>query len=35
MRGKLSPRHLEGTLGGGGSELKIHTVNGNVELLKG
>lgn len=35
VRGKFGPRNLEGTIGSGGPELKIKTVNGNIELLKG
>jgi DUF4097 and DUF4098 domain-containing protein YvlB len=32
--GQISPRRLEGTIGSGGQQLTLSTVNGNVNLLK-
>ncbi|MEP6573766.1 MAG: DUF4097 family beta strand repeat-containing protein, partial [Gemmatimonadota bacterium] len=34
MQGKMSPRHISGTFGGGGRRLILKTVNGSVHLLK-
>jgi len=30
--GKISPRHLRGTIGNGGATLKLVTVNGSITL---
>jgi hypothetical protein len=35
VTGKIDPRHLHGTIGRGGRQLKIETVNGSVSLRKG
>jgi hypothetical protein len=32
--GSIDPRHLRGTIGGGGIPLRIETVNGSIELRK-
>ncbi len=32
IMGKISPRHLRGTIGNGGSTLKLITVNGSITL---
>ncbi len=32
IMGKISPRHLRGTIGNGGSTLKLVTVNGSISL---
>jgi hypothetical protein len=32
--GQIDPRHLRGTINGGGIPLKIETVNGSIELRK-
>lgn len=34
LRGRINPRHIRATLGDGGREIKLSTVNGNVELRK-
>jgi hypothetical protein len=34
VSGKLSPRHIRATIGSGGREVRLHTVNGSVELRK-
>ena len=34
IQGKMDPRHLRATIGRGGQEIKLSTVNGNVELRK-
>jgi hypothetical protein len=34
IRGKWGPRKARGTIGGGGRELSLETVNGSVELRK-
>ena len=34
VRGRLTPRHIEATIGNGGRRLRLHTVNGSVELRK-
>jgi hypothetical protein len=34
IAGKLSPRHLRGTIGSGGMTLKLNTVNGSVMLRR-
>jgi len=34
VRGKLSSRRLAGTIGSGGRELKLETVNGSIKLRK-
>jgi len=34
VSGKLSPRHIRATIGSGGRELRLHTVNGSIELRK-
>ncbi len=35
VHGRINPRHLSGTIGAGGRELKLTTVNGSVRLRKG
>ncbi len=35
VQGHISPRHMSGTIGRGGRDLKLDTVNGNVALHKG
>ena len=35
VQGRLVGRHLDGTIGSGGRELKIETVNGSIRLHKG
>lgn len=32
--GKFGPKHISGTIGGGGRQLKLNTVNGSVNLEK-
>jgi DUF4097 and DUF4098 domain-containing protein YvlB len=32
--GHYGPKHITGTIGGGGRELRLHTVNGSVNLHK-
>lgn len=34
VTGAMSRRHVEGTIGSGGQDLKVSTVNGSVKLLK-
>jgi hypothetical protein len=34
VRGKIDPRRLSGTLGSGGRELKMNTVNGSIKIRK-
>jgi hypothetical protein len=34
LSGKFGPRHAEGTIGRGGREIEVETVNGSVELRK-
>lgn len=34
IQGKLNPKHIEGTIGSGGRELTLKTVNGSVELRR-
>ena len=34
MTGKISPRHVHGTIGGGGSLIKLTTVNGSIHVLE-
>jgi DUF4097 and DUF4098 domain-containing protein YvlB len=34
IRGGFSGRHITGTIGGGGPELSLETVNGSIELRK-
>jgi hypothetical protein len=34
VQGKWGPRKAHGTIGGGGRELSLETVNGSVELRK-
>jgi hypothetical protein len=34
VQGKMSPRSLRGTIGSGGPELELSTVNGPIELRK-
>jgi hypothetical protein len=34
LSGRFGPRHAEGTIGRGGREIEIETVNGSVELRK-
>jgi hypothetical protein len=35
VTGSLEPRHMRGTIGGGGVPLRVDTVNGSIELRKG
>lgn len=35
VTGRISRRHLQGTIGGGGRELTISTVNGGITLKRG
>jgi hypothetical protein len=35
VQGRMSRRRLEATLGKGGPELRLETVNGDVRLRKG
>lgn len=35
VTGQISPRRLRGTIGSGGHELNLSTVNGSIRLLKG
>lgn len=34
VRGRINPKHLRATLGEGGRNIKLSTVNGNVELKR-
>lgn len=34
IQGRMDPRHLRATIGRGGQDIKLSTVNGNVELRK-
>lgn len=34
LSGRFGPRHAEGTIGRGGREIEVETVNGSVELRK-
>jgi len=34
VTGQVSRRHLTGTIGNGGPELTLSTVNGGINLLK-
>ena len=34
LRGRINPRHIRATVGSGGRDIKLSTVNGNVELRK-
>lgn len=34
VNGSIEPRHLRGTIGGGGISLRVETVNGSIELRK-
>src|SRR3989441_12684060 len=34
VTGKLGPRRVTGTIGGGGRQLAVSTVNGNIRLRK-
>jgi hypothetical protein len=34
MRGRWSPRHMNGKIGSGGRELALETVNGDIELRR-
>jgi Toastrack DUF4097 len=34
VEGQLSRRHVSGTIGGGGGDLRLKTVNGSIHLLK-
>lgn len=34
MRGRWSPRHMDGKIGSGGRELALETVNGDIELRR-
>jgi DUF4097 and DUF4098 domain-containing protein YvlB len=35
VTGRLGPRRVTGTIGAGGRELALRTVNGNIKLRKG
>jgi hypothetical protein len=35
VTGRLDRRHLSGTIGSGGNELNLSTVNGSIKLLRG
>lgn len=35
LSGRISPRHLRATIGNGGREVRLRTVNGGIELLRG
>lgn len=34
LKGRINPRHIRATLGKGGRQVKLSTVNGNVELKR-
>jgi len=34
LSGRFGPRHATGTIGSGGREIEMHTVNGSIELRK-
>jgi DUF4097 and DUF4098 domain-containing protein YvlB len=34
VRGRFTSRHLHGTLGSGGRELKVSTVNGSITVAR-
>jgi len=34
VTGKFGPRHLHGTIGKGGRQLSLSTVNGSIRLRK-
>ncbi len=34
MSGRISKRHIQGTIGSGGRLLEMETVNGGIELKK-
>lgn len=34
IRGKWGPRHVSGTIGGGGSQLEMETVNGGINIKR-
>ena len=34
LKGRINPRHIRATLGSGGRQVKLSTVNGNVELRR-
>lgn len=34
VTGKFGPRHMRGTIGNGGRQLKLSTVNGSIHLIK-
>jgi DUF4097 and DUF4098 domain-containing protein YvlB len=34
VTGRVNRRHIEGTIGGGGQELSLSTVNGSIRLLR-
>jgi hypothetical protein len=34
VSGKITPRHVRGTIGSGGMTLKLHTVNGSVTIRR-
>jgi hypothetical protein len=34
LSGRINPRHLEGRIGQGGRELRLHTVNGGIHLRR-
>ena len=35
VTGQMTPRRLRGTIGNGGHELKLSTVNGSIRLIRG
>lgn len=35
VQGRFTSKHLRGTIGGGGRELNLHTVNGGIQLKRG
>ncbi|HYE16248.1 MAG TPA: DUF4097 family beta strand repeat-containing protein, partial [Pyrinomonadaceae bacterium] len=35
VTGRFSKRRLDGTIGGGGRELRLQTVNGSVQIRRG
>ena len=34
LTGRISPRHLQGRIGQGGRQLRLHTVNGSIHLRR-
>jgi DUF4097 and DUF4098 domain-containing protein YvlB len=35
ISGKVNPKHLHAVIGSGGREVRLETVNGSIEILKG